>query len=172
MTKQPTKEGIIEIIENENRKYFQDPNGFQGYLPDNIYNALVQAGAIVDTKPSTVNDENKPTEPKTIWVCNLGHTTENKESCDRGMWSIDEGKYVLCRSSVSSFVLCSEFNSLQAQHTQALRRIEELQFKLNCLKHTIEEILFRTEEHSNEVNPKWIISECKQALTTDDEGEE
>lgn len=42
--------------------------------------------------------------------------------------------------------------------------VEELEFKFNCLKHTVEEILFRTQEHPNDINPDWIILECKKAL--------
>lgn len=157
MNKQPTKEDIVEIIAKvQNQTYYTFMTGQD--FSEAIYDALVQAGVIVDTKPSTINDENKPAEPKTIWVCNK-----------HGMYRHEDLHYRLIESENCLIPLVPYIP--QSQHTQALRRIDELQFRLNCLKHTIEEILFRTEEHSNEVNPKWIISECKQALTTDDEEE-
>ena len=120
MNKQPTKEDIVEIIAKvQNQTYYTFMTGQD--FSEAIYDALVQAGVIVDTKPSTINDENKPTEPKTIWVCNK-----------HGMYRHEDLHYRLIESENCLIPLVPYIP--QSQHTQALRRIAKLQDALRHIK--------------------------------------
>ena len=74
MTKQPTKEDIVELEEKSKLflimtcNYPEAPLSFE--QAEKIYKALIQAGVIVDTKSSTINDElpGKPDENKTTGI--------------------------------------------------------------------------------------------------------
>ena len=180
MTKQPTKEDIVELEEKSKLflimtcNYPEAPLSFE--QAEKIYKALIQAGVIVDTKSSTINDElpgkpdeNKTTgipgaEPKTIWVCEECNTTfKTKQSFDEHQ----NADYAQCLKKPILYFPQQDFNSLQAQYTQALRRIAKLQ-----------DALIHIKEYWNGANESAVdaILEAMQtsdeALTTDDAGEE
>ena len=180
MTKQPTKEiDVAEIIALELR-VLRDEGVLRDYMyvGSRVRDALVQAGVIKEGKEYSKDDKRccdngyfndghqclkQPTEPKAIWVCEDCNTTfKTKKSFDEHQNS----DYAQCIKKPILYFPQQDFNSLQAQHTQALRRIAKLQ-----------DALIRTRFLSAPVNPgpydiNRIYHIADDALTTDDEGEE